>query len=111
MNRHRAQFGTTVWPWTFVPNGPVTVAFLVWFVGLVIDALHYNGKLRKLEKPHEDEERSVQLPLPELLSFVQNREINFRRENWLLGADIHLDTHNNRGISLQVTAERGTMET
>lgn len=38
-------------------------------------------------------------------------EVNFRRENWLMGVDIHPDTHGNRGISLQVTAERGTMET
>lgn len=38
-------------------------------------------------------------------------EVNFGRENWLMGVDIRLDTARNRGISLQVTAETGTMET
>lgn len=38
-------------------------------------------------------------------------EVNFRRENWLMGVDIHPDTYSNRGISLQGKAERGTMET
>lgn len=38
-------------------------------------------------------------------------ELNFRREDWLMGVDIHMDTHNNRGISLQVTAERAMRET
>lgn len=46
-----------------------------------------------------------------LCGIVREMEVNFGRENWLMGVDIRLDTARNRGISLQVTAETETMET